>query len=453
VTTDNHLWGSVIFIDDEEDVRLSGQQTLEIEGFETTALDRAETALDHVTAAWPGVVVTDVKMPGMGGMELLDRITRIDPDLPVVLITGHGDIPLAVDAMRTGAYDFIEKPADPEYLIDVVRRALEKRRLIIENRALRLKLDAAGEMEQRIIGATQIMDKLRITVADLANTEVDILIVGETGTGKELVARCLHDFGSRREGRFVALNCGALPESTIESELFGHEAGAFTSANKRRIGKIEYAEGGTLFLDEIESMPPAVQVRLLRVLQERTIERLGGNDPIPVDIRVIAASKLDLRNVASDGNFREDLYYRLHVASVAIPALRERAADIPFLFEQFAATAGARFRRSVPEINVEKMNELSARPWPGNVRELKNAAERFVLGMSASQADGTATLQTNDSTLSLSSLVAAFERKTIIAALRENAGRVGKTAEALRLPRKTLYLRMQKHGLERDDFC
>ncbi len=445
------VWGQVLFIDDEEDVRLSGSQTLQIEGFDAVALDRAEAAYDYLTTAWPGIVITDIKMPGVSGMELLERVIAIDPDLPVVLITGHGDVPLAVDAMRRGAYDFVEKPADPDYLIDVTRRALEKRRLVLENRNLRMELDSNAEMERRIIGTTSVMADLRRSVADLADTEVDILIVGETGTGKELVARCLHDFGSRREGRFVALNCGALPESVIESELFGHEVGAFTGASKRRIGKIEYAEGGTLFLDEIESMPPAVQVRLLRVLQERTIERLGGNDPIPIDIRVIAASKVDLREAADEGSFREDLYYRLHVASIALPALRDRQDDIPILFKQFADSAGHRFRRRVPAIDTVKIQELTERPWTGNVRELRNAAERFVLGMAASQGGGGSDSAGSED-LSLNERIDRFERSTITAALRQNDGRVGDTAADLGIPRKRLYLRMQKHGLNRDDF-
>ncbi len=445
-------WGSVIFIDDEEEVRLSGQQTLEIEGFDVVPLGRGELALDYLTTAWPGIVVTDIRMPGMDGMELLDQVALIDPDLPVVLITGHGDIPLAVNAMRAGAYDFVEKPADPEYLIDVVHRALDKRRLVLENRTLRLELDALGELERRIIGATPVMLSLRETIADLADTNVDVLIVGETGTGKELTARCLHDFSSRQDKRFIALNCGALPESVIESELFGHEVGAFTGAQKQRVGKIEYADGGTLFLDEIDSMPLAIQVRLLRVLQERTIERLGGNDPIPVDIRVIAASKIDLRKAADQGSFREDLYYRLHVASITLPPLRERQDDISVLFHQFVDAAAVRFRRSVPEIDTAKIQELCTRPWTGNVRELRNAAERFVLGMSASQIGSPAAPTNLARDISLSDQMVKFERATIAAALRENGGQATRTAEALGISRKTLYLHMQKHNLNRDDF-
>ena len=444
--------GPVIFIDDDEEVRISGAQALELEGFEVIALDSAHTALEHISVAWPGIIVSDVKMPTMSGMDLLDRVTTIDQDLPVVLITGHGDISLAVEAIHAGAYDFIEKPADMERLIDTVHRALEKRALILENRMLRQRSENLGnEIEGRIIGITPAMMTLRQTTLDLADTDVDVLILGETGTGKELVARCLHDFGSRRKSRFVALNCGALPESVIESELFGHEAGAFTGATKQRIGKIEYAEGGTLFLDEVESMPPAIQVRFLRVLQERKIERLGGNDSIAVDIRVIAATKESLLDLSTDGSFREDLYYRLHVASLSLPPLRDRPEDIPILFSLFVENASERFRRPLPELDDTMMRYLLAQSWAGNVRELRNVAERFVLGMPVSGARDS-TPQNQKEPEVLTDKVSAFERETIRAAMIRNSGRVGKTAEALGIPRKRLYLRMQKYGLDPDQF-
>ena len=444
--------GPVIFIDDDEEVRISGAQALELEGFEVIALDSAEAALEHISVTWPGIIVSDVKMPTMSGMDLLDRVTTIDQDLPVVLITGHGDISLAVEAIHAGAYDFIEKPADMERLIDTVHRALEKRALILENRMLRQRSGNLGnEIEGRIIGITPAMMTLRQTTLDLADTDVDVLILGETGTGKELVARCLHDFGSRRKSRFVALNCGALPESVIESELFGHEAGAFTGAIKQRIGKIEYAEGGTLFLDEVESMPPAIQVRFLRVLQERKIERLGGNDSIAVDIRVIAATKESLLDLSTDGSFREDLYYRLHVASLSLPPLRDRPEDIPILFSLFVENASERFRRPLPELDDTMMRYLLAQSWAGNVRELRNVAERFVLGMPVSGARDS-TPQNQKEPEVLTDKVSAFERETIRAAMIRNSGRVGKTAEAFGIPRKRLYLRMQKYGLDPDQF-
>ncbi len=444
--------GEILFIDDEEEVRLSGCETLEIEDYRVTPLERAELAIDYVTQNWPGIIVSDIKMPGMDGIALLERVLEIDHNFPVILLTGHGDIALAVDAMRRGAYDFIEKPADPAYLLDVVRRALDKRALQIENRALRLALDSRGEIERRIIGNSALIAKLRSTIMDLADTDVDVMILGETGTGKELTARCLHDFGSRKKNQFVALNCGAMPESVIESELFGHEPGAFTGASKQRIGKIEYAKGGTLFLDEIESMTPALQVRLLRVLQERVIERLGGNESIPVDFRVIAASKVDLRKAADEGSFREDLYYRLHVATIELPTLRNRQSDIPFLFDQFSASAAARYHRPVPEIKPERARNLMTRNWPGNVRELRNAAERFVLGMSRAGGADPSEAATGKIDLPLKDQLEQFERGIIANALREHGGRAGEAANALGLPRKLLYLRMKKYGLQRDDF-
>ena len=295
--------GQVILIDDEDEVRISSGQTLELEGFDVLALNSAEDAIGYLSAEWPGVVVTDVKMPKMNGFDLLKHIQGVDKDLPVILITGHGDVAMAIKAIQGGAYDFVEKPAPPEYLIDVVSRALEKRRLVLENRALRDELQATDGVEASIIGNSPAMKDLHEILTNVAKTDVDALLIGETGTGKELAARCLHDF-SDRTGAFVALNCGALPETIIESELFGHEAGAFTGANKKRIGKIEYADGGTLFLDEIESMPAHLQVKLLRVLQERAIERLGGNEVIHLDIRVIAASKIDLAEACREGAFR-----------------------------------------------------------------------------------------------------------------------------------------------------
>ncbi|MBL4690174.1 MAG: sigma-54-dependent Fis family transcriptional regulator, partial [Rhodospirillales bacterium] len=330
--------GQVILIDDEDDVRISGSQTLELEGFDVIALGAAEDAMQHLTPDWPGVVVSDVRMPKMNGFDLLQHIQGVDRDLPVILITGHGDVAMAIKAIQGGAYDFVEKPAPPEYLIDVVRRALDKRSLVLENRALRDALQSPGGPHHRILGNAPVIERLRETIANIADTDVDVLLIGETGTGKELAARCLHDFSSRREGQFVALNCGAMPEQIIESELFGHEAGAFTGAARKRIGKIEYADKGTVFLDEIESMPLHIQVKLLRVLQERTIERLGGNAVIPVDIRVIAAAKIDLARACEEGGFREDLYYRLNVARIDLPALRDREADIVLLFHHFAAT-------------------------------------------------------------------------------------------------------------------
>ncbi|MFC6673203.1 sigma-54-dependent transcriptional regulator [Marinobacterium aestuariivivens] len=263
--------------------------------------------------------MTDVRMPGMDGLELMhEALTRL-PGLPVVLVTAHGDIDMATRAMRDGAYDFIEKPFVPERLVETLQRACDKWRLLLENHRLQQDLASRSGIDARLIGLSPPMQRLKQELQTLAAIDTSVIIYGETGTGKELVAQCLHDFGPRHRRHFVPINCGAIPESLIESELFGHEAGAFTGATKRRIGKLEYADGGTLFLDEIESMPPHLQIRLLRALQEGVIERLGGNEPIRVDLRVVAAAKTDLR---TEEQFREDLYYRLNVSQLHIPALR-----------------------------------------------------------------------------------------------------------------------------------
>jgi two-component system, NtrC family, C4-dicarboxylate transport response regulator DctD len=377
----------VILIDDEKDVRLAWGQTLELEGFDVLTLGRSQSLPDRISMNWPGVVLSDVKMPGIDGMSLLKHVREIDTELPVVLFTGHGDISMAIQAIRDGAYDFVEKTAPPEYLIDVVRRALEKRRLVIENRELRRELDDLADLEGRLIGKTPVMEKLRATIRQIADTSVDVLVVGETGSGKELVTRCLHDLSPRRQGPFVAINCAAMPENIFESELFGCEAGAFTGASQRRIGKIEFAHGGTLFLDEVESLPLQLQVKLLRVLQERCVERLGGNQTHAVNIRVVAASKVDLHDACRQNRFREDLLYRLNVVTIALPPLRERIADIPLLFEYFIQHACDQHRRVRPAVDTGQAERLMHHGWPGNVRELKNAAERFALGITTETVD------------------------------------------------------------------
>lgn len=285
------MLNSVIVVDDEASIRTAVQQWLSLSGFSVQLFARAEECLAQLPEHFPGVIVSDVRMPGIDGLQLLEQLHGRDSDLPVLLITGHGDVPLAVQAMRAGAYDFLEKPFASDALLDSVRRALALRRLVLDNRSLRLALSDRRELSTRLVGQSPAIQRLREQIGALAATRADVLILGETGAGKEVVARALHDLSSRREGPFVAINAGALAESVVESELFGHEPGAFTGAQKRRIGKFEFANGGTLFLDEIESMSLEVQVKLLRLLQERVVERLGGNQLIPLDIRIIAATK------------------------------------------------------------------------------------------------------------------------------------------------------------------
>ena len=441
--------GPILFVDDEAPMREAVTQWLGLAGFETLVHEAAATALPALSADFPGILVTDLKMEGLDGLELLRRSQQIDPELPVVVITGHGDVPIAVEAMRLGAYDFIEKPFAPERFLDVVRRASEKRQLVVENRRLRR---AVGEqaLSSRIIGTSRAAEALRASVAELAGTDVSVILYGETGAGKDLVARCLHDFGRRHKGNYVAVNCAAIPDTMVESEFFGHEAGAFTSAVKARAGKLEHASGGTLFLDEIDGMPLSTQPKLLRALHDRVIERLGSNRPIPIDVRPIAASKADLKAASAAGRFRLDLYYRLSVVELVIPPLRERTEDIPLLFEYFAAAAARAHGREPRPVSAATAQMLLTHHWPGNVRELRNAAERYALGLAETFAPRGPPSESGR--LSLAQQVEAFERAVIERCLEESGGRISAVMERLDVPRRTLSEKMLRLGLDRRRF-
>ncbi|XAW90271.1 sigma-54 dependent transcriptional regulator [Vibrio sp. CDRSL-10 TSBA] len=440
----------VFFIDDETDIRIAIEQSFELADIEARYFASAEEALLATKqGGMPLVVVTDICLPGLSGQNLLTSIHHQDPDVPVILITGHGDISMAVQAMHDGAYDFIEKPFSPERLIETVNRAIDKRKLTLENQQLKRSLKASQTLGPRIIGDTDSIQSLRDTIAHVADTDADILLFGETGTGKELIARSLHEQSSRREQNFVAVNCGAVPENLIESELYGHEKGAFTGADSKRIGKFEHAQGGTLFLDEIESMPMQAQIRLLRVLQERVIERVGSNELIPLNVRVIAATKVDLKQAAMEGSFRQDLYYRLNIVTLDLPPLRERKEDIPTLFHHFLLVAAARYGKAATALNAQDLQTLMNHDWPGNVRELRNVAERFVLLGKLAQLDDAPVVSTSGS---LADQVAEFEKVAIEKALIESNGSIKLTMEQLNIPRKTLYDKMQKYRIDKDNF-
>jgi two-component system C4-dicarboxylate transport response regulator DctD len=442
--------GPVVFVDDEASMREAVTQWLGLAGLETLVHDQAATALNRLTTDFPGILVTDLKMEGIDGLELLRLSHGVDPELPVIVITGHGDVPIAVEAMRLGAYDFIEKPFAPERFLEVVRRASEKRQLVLENRRLRR---AVGEqaLSSRILGTSRAAESLRASVAELAGTDVSVILYGETGVGKDLVARCLHDFGRRNKGHYVAVNCAAVPETMVESEFFGHEAGAFTSATKVRAGKLEHASGGTLFLDEIDSMPLSTQPKLLRALNDRMIERLGSNRVIPVDVRPIAASKVDLKAASAEGRFRLDLYYRLSVVELVIAPLRERAEDIPLLFEYFASSAARAHGREPRPVSAATTQTLLMHAWPGNVRELRNAAERYALGLAESVMPRRALAES--AKYSLAQQVEAFERAVIERCLEETGGKISAVMERLDIPRRTLSEKMARLGLERRRFA
>ncbi len=442
------------FVDDESSLRKSVAQSFMLADVALNTATAAAELLPDITASFAGVIITDINMPGMSGLEFFDKIKAIDPDIPVILVTGHGDISMAVEAIRHGAYDFIEKPFAVDVLIDITRRAMEKRSLTLENRQLRQDLADQDAPGPRILGKTAATQRLRATLKTILETPADILLQGETGVGKELVSRYLHEQSHRRQGNFVAINCGAVPENLIESELFGHESGAFTGADKLRIGKFEHANGGTLFLDEIESMPMTLQVKILRVLEERQIERLGSNKSVPLNIRIIAATKVDLKALADAGEFRQDLYYRLNVVSVMIPPLRERIEDVPLLFEHFTLIASARYQREIIPLSPARRLELMQHQWPGNVRELRNMAERYVI-MGEENTFDLAETDYNDELqgrLTLPEKVEMFERSLIETSLARCQGNIKEVMVELGLPRKTLYDKLKKYGLSRNHF-
>jgi two-component system C4-dicarboxylate transport response regulator DctD len=444
----------VIFVDDEVAMRESMKQWLALANIDATILSSAEEALTIIDRQFSGVVLTDVQLKKMSGLDLLQQCLAVDRDIPVVLLTGHGDVAMAVDAMKQGAYDFLEKPFDPDRLIGTVRRACEMRQLVLENRRLRLDATFGSRIERKLVGISPGIRQLRSEILELAATPLNVVIRGETGTGKELVARCLHEFGPRSEHPFVAVNCGAIPETMFESEFFGHEQGAFTGAVGRRIGRLEYAHKGTLFLDEIESMPPALQVKVLRAFQEKAFERLGSHKTIPFDARIVVAAKVDLSEAVKEGNFREDLYYRLNVSELTIPPLRARLQDIGLLFEHFVAETAASQNRERREITAVDLTSLLNHNWPGNVRELKNVAERFALGLNVNGKFAASVAADNQAlSQSLAEIVAEFERGVIEKALLACEGNIAKVLEMLDIPRRTLNEKMTRYAIERKDYC
>lgn len=433
---------TIALVDDDADFRAATAQTIELAGFSVQAFSGAEALLDVVTADFPGIVVSDIRMPRISGLDLFARLRAIDDTLPVILITGHGDIDMAVNAVQSGAYDFIAKPLSAQRLVQSIRRAVDMRRLVLENRALARRLETDDGAP--LLGQTPSMERLRRTLRQIAVADIDVLVEGETGSGKEVVARALHEWGRRSNAEFVALNCGALPETVIESELFGHEPGAFTGATTRRIGRIEHSSGGTLFLDEIESMPLATQVKLLRVLEQRRISPLGTNKERELDLRVIAASKLDLAQSSREGKFREDLYYRLNVVSVSIPPLRERRDDIPLLFAHFLSKAAKRFGVEPPQVGPVLHDFLVGHDWPGNVRELGHFAERFILGLEV-DAPGVETSEA----ATLPERIAFAEASILRETTSRHDWNVAACLAELGIPRKTFYDKLKRHGISR----
>jgi two-component system, NtrC family, nitrogen regulation response regulator NtrX len=446
---------TILVVDDEPGVRSALSGVLRDEGYTVEAVSTGEACLERLTRAPVDLIVLDVWLPGMDGLATLARLRERQVDAQVVLISGHGNIESAVRAIKMGAFDFVEKPLSLEKTVLVIRNALHQRQLEAENRALRARVDRT----QTMVGESYAMRQLREQVAMAAPTNGRVLIYGENGTGKELVARTIHALSRRRGASFVEVNCAAIPEELIESELFGHVRGAFTGAVADRRGKFEVADGGTIFLDEIGDMSLKTQAKVLRVLQEQTMEPVGGTTRIKVDARVLAATNKDLQSEIRAGRFREDLYFRLNVIPIFVPPLRDRQEDIPLLADHFMADFAREYGRRPKRFESAARTVLQRYPWPGNVRELRNVIERLMImvpGDAISASDlsfldpGALTapaVETTAERLTLHEARDNFERDLILRTLAEQQGNMSRTAEVLGVERSNLYRKMKAFGI------
>ncbi|HSW29929.1 MAG TPA: sigma-54 dependent transcriptional regulator [Longimicrobiales bacterium] len=442
--------GRILVVDDEFSVRDSLSLWFQKDGYDVQSAGNGNEALEVFEAGRFDVAVVDVKMPGMDGVQLQEHLARLDPELPVIMITAFASVDTAVRTLKLGAFDYVTKPVDPDELSHLVRRAIEQRRLRQENLQLRETIDefVAGDV---IVGDAPAMKKVLELAEHVAKTDATVLIRGESGTGKELIARAIHANSRRRYAPIIAVNCGGLPETLLETELFGHEKGAFTGAQYRRKGRLEMADGGTLFLDEVGSISLKTQVDLLRVLESKEFTRVGGSKPIRVDFRVICATNEDLERAVADGRFREDFFYRINVFLIEAPPLRVRRADIPLLASHFLERFARQMDKRITQISPEAMAVLEAYDWPGNVRELSNAIERaMVVGKGRS-------IQPEDLPLrgaprlppAEADSLAEVERRHVAAVLEKVDWNITRAAEALRVDRVTVYNKIKKYGLKR----
>ena len=444
----------ILVVDDEEKLRRVIELQLSTAGFDVDKAASAEEGLKLVERA--DLVLTDLKLPGMDGLALLAAIRRQNTRAPVIVMTAFGTIEIAVEAMKAGAVDFLLKPFSLDHLMAVIYKALEVRALRVENRQLREELGKRYQFDN-IIGRSPAMQEIFATIERVAPTRATVLLAGESGVGKDLIARAIHFHSPRRDRPFVKINCTALPENLMESELFGYEKGAFTGANTTKPGKFEQADTGTVFLDEIGDVPGAIQVKLLRILQEREFERLGSNQTRHIDVRVIAATNQDLRAALEQGTFREDLYYRLNVVPLNIIPLRERMTDIPFLAEHFLCKYAAEAGNKITGITPAAMGKLSAYHWPGNVRELENVIERSVVMCTGDRLDAADIKLDNaprprsaggDFSLPPGMTLDQYEQELIREALKRAEGNKSQAARALGLTRNALRYRLAQMGLE-----
>ncbi|WP_242352508.1 MULTISPECIES: sigma-54-dependent transcriptional regulator [Anaeromyxobacter] len=443
----------ILVVDDEEIVRESLGGWLEKDGYTVGTMPEGRSAIEALKRERWSIMIVDLKMPGMDGLQVLEEAKKLQPDVAVVIMTAYATVDTAVSAMKMGAYDYLVKPFDPEELSLMMQKIVSQQSLVRENAVLRQALRQEYRFRD-LLSKSPAMQSVFELARTAARSNSTILVLGESGSGKEVLARAIHAESPRTEGPFVAVSCAALTESLLESELFGHEKGAFTGAISRRKGKFEAAHGGTLFLDEVGDIGPKLQLDLLRVLEERRFHRVGGNEPIEVDVRIVAATNRDLRRAAREGKFREDLFYRLNVIPILIPPLRERREDIPLLVENFVERLSVEMKRRIEGLTPEAMSALMAHDWPGNVRELRNVLERGAVVASGP------VIQLSDLGLptkldapprhgTLASLE-EVERRHVAAMLAHTNGNVSQSARILGIDRVTLYNKMKKWGLRRD---
>ncbi len=448
----------MLVIEDELSVRLGTSCTLENAGYRVTAADNGLDGIRLFEKEHFDIVITDLRLPGANGIEVLKSIKNISPDTGVIIITAFADVKTAVEAMKEGAYDYISKTFDPNELLIIIDRFIKHRGLVLEN--IRLKEEVRDKKQfQCIIGGSPAMQKIFETIEVVSKTDSSVMIYGESGTGKELVANAIHNLSPRKDKPFIKINCAAIPETLLESELFGHEKGAFTGAIHRRKGKFETAHGGTIFLDEIGDMPPGLQAKLLRILEDRTFERVGGNEQVRVDVRIIYATSKNLKEEAKAGKFREDLYYRINVLPITLPPLKERTEDIPLLVEHFMRSFGEKTGRTKLTVSPAAMERLAVYEYPGNVRELKHAIEMAVTLCKGETIEplclpaeirGTEIEQGYQALicnkLPVTEKVKAFERELIARALEETGGKKKETAKKLGFSRGTLWRKLKEYG-------
>lgn len=440
---------TIAIVDDEADIRSALRQMLELEQLHPIEFANAESALAKIDATFPGIVVADLRMPGLDGSGLFNRLLRCDPELPVIMMSGHGDVATAVDLVQRGAYDFLSKPFEPSALLASVRRALEKRALVLENRSLREQpiVPASGA----ILGESPEIEQLRLTMAQLSQSDIDVLITGESGVGKSLVAATLHRRSPRGRKAMVTIDCEALPGEQSESLLFGHVSGAFAGAQFPRTGQLLLANGGTLFLDHVDGLPRALQARVQQTLENRAVLPVGGNQTQSSSFRTISATGADIDALVDGGEFDRSLYFRLGAYRLSVPPLRARRGDVVVLFRAFLAEAAAELKRDPPMLSPSIWNRLQRYDWPGNVRELRSFAANVVLGLGDTDVVKRPTPQSEDQP-GLKDAIAKFEAEIIRNMLDQKGGDIAATITSLQLPRKTFYDKLARHAINPNDY-